>query len=107
MPASWLKRQSEEVAEKSAKADMVISTALIPGKKAPLLITNDMVQSIKPGSVIVDMAVEQGGLHEGSEIDTIKEFNGVKVIGFPNLPAMVSSDSSTLYSRNIYDFADS
>ena len=105
MPASWLKRQSERVAEKIAKADMVISTALIPGKKAPLLITNDMVQSMKPGSVIVDMAVEQGGNCEGSEIDTIKELNGVKVIGFPNLPAMVSSDSSALYSRNIYDFA--
>ena len=105
MPASWLKRQSERVAEKIAKADMVISTALIPGKKAPLLITNDMVQSMKPGSVIVDMAVEQGGNCEGSEIDTIKEFNGVKVIGFTNLPAKVSSDSSALYSRNIYDFA--
>ena len=105
MPASWLKRQSERVAEKIAKADMVISTALIPGKKAPLLITNGMVQSMKPGSVIVDMAVEQGGNCEGSEIDTIKEFNGVKVIGFTNLPAKVSSDSSALYSRNIYDFA--
>ena len=105
MPASWLQRQSERVAEKIAKADMVISTALIPGKKAPLLITNDMVQSMKPGSVIVDMAVEQGGNCEGSEIDTIKEFNGVKVIGFTNLPAKVSSDSSALYSRNIYDFA--
>ena len=104
MPASWLKRQSERVAEKIAKADMVISTALIPGKKAPLLITSDMVQSMKPGSVIVDMAVEQGGNCEGSEIDTIKELNGVKVIGFPNLPAMVSSDSSALYSRN-HDFA--
>ena len=66
-----------------------------------------MVLSMKPGSVIVDMAVEQGGNCEGSEIDTIKEFNGVKVIGFTNLPAKVSSDSSALYSRNIYDFASS
>ena len=85
MPASWLKRQSERVAEKIAKADMVISTALT-WKKAPYDY-NDMVQSMKPGSVIVDMAVEQGGNCEGSEIDTIKEFNGVKVIGFTNLPA--------------------
>ena len=83
---------------------MVISTALIL-KKAPLLITKDMVESMKPGSVIVDMAVEQGGNCQGSEMDTIEEFKGVKVIGFTNLPARVSSDSSALYSRNIYDFA--
>ena len=104
MPASWLKRQSDLVAEKISKADLVISTALIPGKKAPVLITKDMVKSMKPGSVIVDMAVEQGGNCEGAEKDSITEVNGVKIVGFSNLPAKVASNSSALYSRNISDF---
>lgn len=104
MPASWLKRQSVEVAKRIEKADLVITTALIPGKKAPVLVTQSMVKTMKPGSVIVDMAVEQGGNCEGSELQKIKLVNGVKIVGLSNLPGQVSSDSSALYSRNVLDF---
>ena len=104
MPASWMQRQSAAVAERIKQADIVISTALIPGRKAPVLITEVMVQSMKPGSVIVDMAVEQGGNCPLSEIDTIVNKHGVKIIGFSNLPSFVAADASALYARNMVNF---
>ncbi len=104
MPQSWMVRQSEEVAKRISLADIVISTALIPGKKAPILINQSMVKSMRTGSVIVDMAVEQGGNCEGSELNKTVIVEGVKIIGIPNLPALLPTDASSLYARNILDF---
>lgn len=104
MPADWMRRQGELVAERIKQADIVISTALIPGRKAPVLITEAMVQSMKPGSVIVDMAVEQGGNCPLSEAGKSVVKHGVTLIGETNLPALVAADSSALYARNVLDF---
>ena len=108
MPPSWLARQQIEVAKRVAQADVVISTALIPGRAAPTLITEDMVKSMKPGSVIVDIAAGKGPNGGGncplSEADkTVVKF-GVTLIGETNLPALVAADASALYARNILDF---
>ena len=104
MPQSWMIRQAAAVAERIKQADIVITTALIPGRKAPILVTEDMVKSMKPGSVIVDMAVEQGGNCAVSEPNRIVEKYGVQIVGATNLPAMVAADSSALYARNVLDF---
>ena len=104
MPEAWMKRQSAEVAKRIAAADIVISTALIPGRKAPTLITEEMVQSMKPGSVIVDMAVEQGGNCPLSELGKTVVKHGVIIVGQPNLAALVPTDASALYARNLLDF---
>jgi NAD(P) transhydrogenase subunit alpha len=104
MPASWLERQRAEVAKRIAQADIVITTALIPGRKAPVLVTAEMVQSMKPGSVIVDMAAEQGGNCALTEPGRTAVHHNVQIIGQPNLPALVAADSSALYARNCIDF---
>lgn len=113
MPASWLARQQIEVAKRVAQADVVISTALIPGRAAPTLITEDMVKSMKPGSVIVDIAAGKGpiGPHGApggncplSEADKTVVKHGVTLIGETNLPALVAADASALYARNVLDF---
>ncbi len=108
MPPSWLARQQIEVAKRVAQADVVISTALIPGRAAPTLITEDMVKSMKPGSVIVDIAAGKGPNGGGncplSEADKTVVKHGVTLIGETNLPARVAADASALYARNILDF---
>jgi H+-translocating NAD(P) transhydrogenase subunit alpha len=109
MPASWMERQKVEVAKRIAAADVVISTALIPGRAAPVLITEDMVKAMKPGSVIVDIAAGKGANGVGgncpiSEADKIVVKHGVTIIGDTNLPALVAADSSALYARNVLDF---
>jgi NAD(P) transhydrogenase subunit alpha len=109
MPQSWLDRQKIEVAKKVAAADVVISTALIPGRAAPTLITEDMVKAMKPGSVIVDIAAGKGAGGVGgncplSEADKTVVKHGVTIIGDTNLPALVAADSSALYARNVLDF---
>lgn len=105
MPEAWMRRQSAEVAKRIAAADIVISTALIPGRKAPTLITEAMVASMKPGSVIVDMAVEQGGNCPLSKLgETTLTPNGVKIVGLPNLAGLLPTDASALYARNLLDF---
>ncbi len=104
MPESWMKRQAAEVAKRIAVADIVITTALIPGRRAPLLVTEEMVKSMKPGSVILDMAVEQGGNCALSELGKTVVKHGVHIIGIPNLPATVPADASALYARNVLDF---
>ena len=104
MPPDWMKRQAAAVAERIKQADIVISTALIPGRKAPVLITEEMVRSMKPGSVIVDLAVEQGGNCPLSEADKTVTRHGVTLIGETNLPALVAADASALYARNLLDF---
>ena len=108
MPPSWLARQQIEVAKRVALADVVISTALIPGRAAPTLITEDMVKSMKPGSVIVDIAAGKGANGGGncplSEADKTVVKHGVTLIGETNLPALVAADASALYARNLLDF---
>lgn len=104
MPAGWMKRQAALVAERVKQADIVISTALIPGRKAPVLITEEMVKSMKPGSVIVDLAAEQGGNCPLTEAGKTVVKHGVTLVGETNLPALVAADASALYARNLLDF---
>jgi NAD(P) transhydrogenase subunit alpha len=109
MPQSWLDRQKVEVAKRVAQADIVVSTALIPGRAAPTLITEDMVKSMKAGSVIVDIAAGKGPNGVGgncplSEADRIVVKHGVTLVGETNLAALVAADSSALYARNVLDF---
>jgi NAD(P) transhydrogenase subunit alpha len=104
MPKSWLDRQQAEVAKRIAAADIVISTAQIPGRKAPVLVTDAMVKSMKPGSVIVDLAVETGGNVEGVELGRIVTKHGAKIVGLPNLAGLLPADASALYARNLLNF---
>lgn len=104
MPADWMKRQAELVHERAKQADIIITTALIPGRKAPTLIGEDTVKQMKPGSVIVDMAVEQGGNCPLSELGKTVSKYGVHIVGEANLPALVATDASSLYARNLLDF---
>jgi H+-translocating NAD(P) transhydrogenase subunit alpha len=104
MPPSWLERQKVEVAKRVAQADVVISTALIPGRAAPTLITEDMVKAMKPGSVIVDMAAPAGGNCPLTVAGQTVQRHGVTLIGETNIPALVAADSSSLYARNVLDF---
>ncbi|WP_027866517.1 Re/Si-specific NAD(P)(+) transhydrogenase subunit alpha [Massilia alkalitolerans] len=104
MPASWMQRQAALVHERAKLADIIITTALIPGRKAPTLIGEETVQAMKPGSVIVDMAVEQGGNCPLTELGRTVVKHGVYIIGEPNLASMVAADASALYARNVLDF---
>jgi NAD(P) transhydrogenase subunit alpha len=109
MPPSWLERQKVEVAKRVALADVVISTALIPGRPAPVLITEEMVKAMKPGSVIVDIAAGKGpGGGDGNcpltEAGRTVVRHGVTIVGETNLPALVAADASALYARNVLDF---
>jgi NAD(P) transhydrogenase subunit alpha len=104
MPADWMRRQAELVHERAKLADIIITTALIPGRKAPVLISEETVKAMKPGSVIVDMAVEQGGNCPLSELGKTVTKYGVHIIGEPNLATLVAADASALYARNVLDF---
>jgi NAD(P) transhydrogenase subunit alpha len=104
MPPSWLERQKAEVAKRVAQADIVITTALIPGRAAPVLVTEDMVKAMKPGSVIVDLAAPQGGNCPLTEPGKTVVKHGVTLIGETNVPALVAADASALYARNLLDF---
>ena len=108
MPKSWLDRQTKLVAEKAIVADIIITSALIPGKEPPKLISKETVQQMKEGSVIVDMAaglaMDGSGNCPLSEGNKIINVGGVTIIGLNNLPSLLSSDASALYSRNIFEF---
>ncbi len=104
MPADWMRRQAELVHERAKLADIVITTALIPGRPAPVLIGEDTVKAMKPGSVIVDLAVEQGGNCPLSELNKTVIKHGVHIVGEPNLACFVAADASALYARNVLDF---
>ncbi|HEY1043110.1 MAG TPA: Re/Si-specific NAD(P)(+) transhydrogenase subunit alpha [Telluria sp.] len=104
MPVAWMQRQAELVHERAKLADIVITTALIPGRRAPILIPEETVRAMKPGSVIVDLAVEQGGNCTLSELGKTVTRHGVHIIGEPNLAALVAADASALYARNVLDF---
>ena len=104
MSAEYQAKQAALTASHIAKQDIVVTTALIPGRPAPVLITEEMVKSMKPGSVIVDMAVSQGGNCPLSKADEIVDVGGVKVAGFSNLPARLPADSSSLFAKNLFAF---
>jgi NAD(P) transhydrogenase subunit alpha len=109
MPQSWLDRQKAEVAKRVALADIVITTALIPGRAAPVLVTEDMVKAMKPGSVLVDIAAGKGahgtdGNCPLTEAGKTVTKHGVVIVGETNLPALVAADASALYARNVLDF---
>lgn len=104
MSEDYKRKQSLKIHETLKKTDLAISTALIPGKPAPVLITEEMVRDMKPGSVIVDMAVESGGNCPLSEAGKVVTKHGVKIIGYTNLPGRIATDASALYSRNLFNF---
>jgi len=109
MPQSWLDRQKVEVAKRVALADIVITTALIPGRAAPVLVTEDMVKAMKPGAVIIDIAAGKGadgvsGNCPLTEAGKTVIKHGVTLVGETNLPALVAADASALYARNVLDF---
>jgi len=104
MPADWLARQAALVHERAKLADIIITTALIPGRKAPVLISEDTVKAMKPGSVIVDLAVAQGGNCPLSVLNETVVRHGVHIVGQPDLATLVAADASALYARNVLDF---
>jgi len=104
MSPEYQAKQAALIAETIKKQDIVITTALIPGRKAPELVTAEMVQSMKPGSVIVDLAVEQGGNCALSELDKVVEKHGVKIVGHANVASRTAVDSTSLYAKNLLNF---
>jgi NAD(P) transhydrogenase subunit alpha len=106
MSKAYQAKQAELVSGHIAKQDIVITTALIPGRPAPKLVSAAQVASMKPGSVIVDLAIEQGGNVEGAKLGEVAiTKNGVKILGIPNLPGRIAADASNLYARNLVAFA--
>ena len=106
MSKEYQAKQAELVSSHIAKQDMVITTALIPGRPAPKLVSAAQVASMRPGSVIVDLAIEQGGNVEGAKLGEVAVTkNGVKILGVANLPGRVATDASALYARNLFAFA--
>jgi H+-translocating NAD(P) transhydrogenase subunit alpha len=112
--AGYAKEMSEEYKQKQKqlihdtlkKSDIVITTALIPGRAAPILITKEMIDDMRMGSVIVDIAANSGGNCEGTKANEVVQYNGVKIIGAGNLPSEVAAESSRLYSKNLYNFIE-
>jgi NAD(P) transhydrogenase subunit alpha len=104
MSAEYKAKQAALIAETIKKQDIVITTALIPGRPAPVLVSEEMVKSMKPGSVIVDLAVEQGGNCPLSEADKVTVKHGVKLVGHVNLAGRLAADASALYARNLLAF---
>jgi NAD(P) transhydrogenase subunit alpha len=106
MSKEYQAKQAALVAEHVKKQDVVITTALIPGRPAPRLISGEMVRSMKPGSVIVDLAVERGGNVEGAKPGGVADINGVKIVGYLNVPGRLAASASGLYARNLLAFLD-
>jgi NAD(P) transhydrogenase subunit alpha len=104
MSPEYQKAQAELVSSHIAKQDIVITTALIPGRAAPRLISDAQIATMKPGSVIIDLAVEQGGNVEGAVAGEIVEKHGVKIVGHRNVPSRLAADTSALFSRNLFNF---
>jgi NAD(P) transhydrogenase subunit alpha len=104
MSAEYQQAQAELVSGHIARQDIVITTALIPGRAAPRLVSDAQIATMKPGSVIFDLAVAQGGNVEGSVADQVVERHGVKIMGFSSTPATLAADASALYARNLYNF---
>jgi H+-translocating NAD(P) transhydrogenase subunit alpha len=104
MSKEYQLKQAALIAETIKKQDIVITTALIPGRKAPVLVTEDMVKTMKPGSVIVDLAAEQGGNCPLTKAGQVTEVYGVTIMGYTNLPGRLAVDASSLYARNLFNF---
>jgi NAD(P) transhydrogenase subunit alpha len=104
MSEEYQKAQAELVSSHIAKQDIVITTALIPGRPAPRLISDAQIASMRPGSVIVDLAVEQGGNVEGAVAGEIVEKHGVKIVGHRNVPSRLAADASALFARNLFNY---
>ncbi|NTU76334.1 MAG: NAD(P)(+) transhydrogenase (Re/Si-specific) subunit alpha, partial [Alphaproteobacteria bacterium] len=104
MSDDYKRAQAALIAETIKKQDVVICTALIPGRPAPQLIDEAMVKTMKPGSVVVDLAVEQGGNCALSEAGKVVEAHNVKIIGYRNMPSRIAVDASALYARNVYNY---
>ncbi len=104
MSEDYKKKEQAVIAEHIKKQDIVITTALIPGKKAPILVTEEMVKSMAPGSIVVDLAIEAGGNCAGAEFDRVAVKHGVKIVGHGNMPSRIAADASALYSRNLLNF---
>ncbi|MBL8712039.1 MAG: Re/Si-specific NAD(P)(+) transhydrogenase subunit alpha [Alphaproteobacteria bacterium] len=104
MSDDYKKQQAALIADTIKKQDIVITTALIPGRKAPVLVSDEMVKSMKPGSVIVDLAVEQGGNVSLAKSGEVVDVGGVKIVGHPNMPSRIAVDASALYARNLVNF---
>ncbi len=105
MSAEYQAKQAALVSEHIKKQDMVITTALVPGRAAPRLVTAAQVASMRPGSVLVDLAVEQGGNVEGARAGEVVDADGVRIVGIANMPGLVATDASALYARNLLSFA--
>jgi len=101
-----INKQREEMAKHCANADIVITTAQVFGKQAPLIVTNDMIEGMQPGSVVVDMAVETGGNVEASKLDEEVIMNGVRIVGLGNLPSRVAVNASEMYAANLTNFVE-
>ena len=106
MSKEYQAKQAALVAEHIKKQDIVITTALIPGRPAPRLVSAEMVKSMKPGSVIVDLAVERGGNVEGAKAGEVEDVNGVKIVGYNNVPGRLAASASSLYAKNLLNFLD-
>src|SRR4051812_25720636 len=106
MSKEYQAKQAALVAEHIRKQDVVITTALIPGRPAPRLISADMVASMKPGSVLVDLAIERGGNVEGARPNEVADINGVKIVGYLNMAGRLAASASGLYAKNLYNFLD-
>jgi NAD(P) transhydrogenase subunit alpha len=106
MSKEYQAKQAALVAEHIKKQDIVITTALIPGRPAPRLISSAMVQSMRPGSVIVDLAVERGGNVEGVKPDAVTDVGGVKIVGYRNVAGRLAASASSLYARNLLNFVE-
>jgi NAD(P) transhydrogenase subunit alpha len=106
MSKEYQAKQVTLVAEHIKKQDIVITTALIPGRPAPRLVSRNMVASMRPGSVVVDLAVERGGNVEGVNPDAVTEINGVKIVGYRNVPGRLAATASSLYAKNVFAFLE-
>jgi NAD(P) transhydrogenase subunit alpha len=106
MSKEYQAKQAALTAEHVKKQDIVITTALIPGRPAPKLVSTEMVKSMKPGSVLVDLAIERGGNVEGARVGEVTDVDGVKIVGYTNVAGRVAASASSLYARNLFNFID-
>src|SRR5512144_1030917 len=106
MSKEYLAKQAALVADHIKKQDVVITTALIPGRPAPKLVSKDMVASMRPGSVLVDLAVERGGNVEGARAGEVVDIDGIKIVGYTNVAGRVAQSASSLYARNLFNFIE-
>jgi NAD(P) transhydrogenase subunit alpha len=106
MSKEYQAKQAALVADHIAKQDIIITTALIPGRPAPRLISRDMLKAMRPGAVAVDLAVERGGNIEGAEYGKVAEVEGVRVVGYPNMAGRIAASASALYAKNLVTFLE-